>query len=194
MDTQFSLAILQNDPDFALLFKKKVENVKEDKRVLVEKATKYTSTFQKEIDEGTEKQKLLIEEGKRMGKTAEEVVSEYQLFIPTNKTPVLNFLYFLTREYESIDKELKLLSEQRIQQDKEYAGLAHDKDHEYGAEKTQDMVTYIYANVTLDTFNKLKKLKALANSDNEEEAMMAMQKCRELCKKYGLEYSKLPTN
>jgi len=54
------------------------------------------------------------------------------------------------------------------------------------------MVTYIYANVTLDTFNKLKKLKALANSDNEEEADLAMKKCRELCKKYNLEYSKLP--
>jgi hypothetical protein len=189
---KFSLSVLQEDPDFALLFKKKVENVKEDKRVLLNNAKTYTSQFQREIDEGTEKRKLLIENGRSRGMTEDEVFKSSQLFIPNKDTPIMNFLYFITREFESVDKELKLLSEQKVQQDKEFGGFTHNKDENYGAENTQDMVTYIYANVTLDTFNKLKKLKALANSDNEEEADLAMKKCRELCKKYNLEYSKLP--
>lgn len=192
MEQKFSLALLQDDPDFALLFKKKVENVKEDKRVLLSSAKTYISQFQKEIDEGTEKRKLLIENGKSRGMTEDEIFKGSQVFIPNADTPIMNFLYFITREFEVIDKELKLISEQKVQLDKELGGFAHSKDEKYGAENTQDMVTYIYANVTLDTFNKLKKLKALANSDNEEEAELAMKKCRELCKKYNLEYSKLP--
>jgi hypothetical protein len=42
------------------------------------------------------------------------------------------------------------------------------------------------------TFQKLKKLKALAKSDNEEEAFLAFRKCMELCKKFNLEFDKLP--
>lgn len=191
---QFSLSILQNDPSFAELFKKKIETVKEDKKTLVSNATEYNKKFQKQIDEGTEKLKLLLEEGKSKGLTEDEVRGQLQVFVPSKNTPIMNFLYFLTHEYEELDNSLRLLQEQRNLEDKQYAGLAHDKDHNYGAENTQDMVTYIYNNVTLETFNKLKKLKSLANSDNEEEASLAMAKCRELCKKYNLEYSKIPLN
>jgi hypothetical protein len=46
--------------------------------------------------------------------------------------------------------------------------------------------------MTHETFVKIKKLKALSQSDNENEAAAAFIKCRELCKKYGLEYDKIP--
>ena len=110
MEQKFSLALLQDDPDFALLFKKKVENVKEDKRVLLSSAKTYISQFQKEIDEGTEKRKLLIENGKSRGMTEDEIFKGSQVFIPNADTPIMNFLYFITREFEVIDKELKLIS------------------------------------------------------------------------------------
>jgi len=39
---------------------------------------------------------------------------------------------------------------------------------------------------------KIKKLKVLSRSDNENEAAAAFLKCRELCKTYGLDYDRVP--
>jgi hypothetical protein len=194
MSNKFSLSILQRDPDFAKLFQQKIETVREDKKNLLDAASKYNSKFQKKIDEGTEKLKRLLQEGKASGLTEDEVRGKLEVFVPSKSTPILNFLYFLTNECEELDETLRLLNEQRMREDSEYGHLTHDKNHDYGTENTEDMVSYIYNNVNLETFNKLKKLKSLANSDNEEEATLAMKKCRELCKKYNLEYSKIPTN
>jgi len=47
-------------------------------------------------------------------------------------------------------------------------------------------------NETLDQFEILKKLKALAQSDNIEEATMAFKKGKELSKKYGLDWERIP--
>ena len=55
-----------------------------------------------------------------------------------------------------------------------------------------ELETLIYENVNLDTFNKIKKLKALAQSDNIEEACAAHRKALEMCKEYSLEYSRIP--
>ena len=41
-------------------------------------------------------------------------------------------------------------------------------------------------------FDKIKKLKALAQSNNKNEAFLAYSKAIELCKEYGLNYDKIP--
>ena len=45
-----------------------------------------------------------------------------------------------------------------------------------------------------DLLEKIKKLKALSQSPNEKEAFLAYRKCLELCKKYDLEFDKIPCN
>jgi hypothetical protein len=57
---------------------------------------------------------------------------------------------------------------------------------------TPDMVNYLYGAVSLETFNKIKKLKALSKSSNESEAFLAYRKALELCKEYGLEFDRIP--
>lgn len=56
----------------------------------------------------------------------------------------------------------------------------------------QEMVEYLYGNITLDMFNKIKKLKALSKSPNEEEAFLAYRKALELCKEYNLDFDRIP--
>lgn len=186
----FSLAILQQDPDFAALFEKKTKAVEQDKKNLVSAARSYTERFQKEINEGTLKKQLMLEEGKRQGKTEAEIFKDNQVFIPSNDTPIMNFLFFIDKETEEVDRSLNLLREQY---NKEYGHL----EHEYTQSKevikeTPEMTAFIYGNMTHETFVKIKKLKSLSQSDNENEAAAAFIKCRELCKKYGLEYDKIP--
>jgi hypothetical protein len=43
-----------------------------------------------------------------------------------------------------------------------------------------------------DMFVKIKKLKALSKSPNENEAFLAYRLALKLCKKYGLEFDKIP--
>jgi hypothetical protein len=57
---------------------------------------------------------------------------------------------------------------------------------------TPDMVSYLYGNITLDTFNKIKKLKALSKSPNEKEAFLAYRKAMDLCKEYNLDFDRIP--
>ena len=65
-------------------------------------------------------------------------------------------------------------------------------NEDIGGTNEPDMETLIYDNVNLSTFNKIKKLKALAQSSNIDEATMAYRKCLELCRDHKLDYNKVP--
>jgi hypothetical protein len=54
------------------------------------------------------------------------------------------------------------------------------------------MVEYLYGNITLDMFNKIKKLKALSKSPIDAEAFAAYRKALELCKEYNLDFDRIP--
>jgi hypothetical protein len=56
----------------------------------------------------------------------------------------------------------------------------------------EKMEEFLYGNLTLEQFDVLKKLKALAQSENISEATLAFKKCRELCAKYDLDFDKIP--
>jgi len=58
--------------------------------------------------------------------------------------------------------------------------------------ETPDMVNYLYGKITLDTFNKIKKLKALSKSPNEQEAFLAYRKALQLCKENNLDFDRIP--
>lgn len=57
---------------------------------------------------------------------------------------------------------------------------------------TPEMMEYLYGNITLDMFNKIKKLKALSKSSNEQEAFQAYRKAVDLCKQYNLDFDRIP--
>ena len=65
-------------------------------------------------------------------------------------------------------------------------------NEDIGGTNEPEMVEFLYGNLTLDTFNKIKKLKALAQSDNIDEACLAYRKALEMCKTNNLEYDKIP--
>lgn len=217
---QFSLSLLQNDPDFAALFKKKTEVVKKDKTNLVSAATSYNESHRQEIEEGTLKRALMLEEGKRNGLSEEEVFHGNSLFIPTRQTPILNFLYFMMRSEErtsqkqviveklmsmyqlfvekegpeQAERKMKLLleEEERLMRTEKEDHTVHARHKGEGEKEYQDVVGFLYGNITQDTFVKIKKLKALSRSQNKQEAFSAYTKCLELCERHGLEFDKVP--
>lgn len=182
-----------NDP--SLLFdderiKKKIGEVKKDKQSIVNAARQYEHKYQKEIDEGTERRKLLIEDGKRKGLKPEESLSG--VFVPCRQTPILNWLYFMMRE-ENVDVGWE---ENRQKFNKEFGHLEDDFDYgeSVNIEEPKSMDEFIYGNMSHDMFKKIKKLKALSRSANENEAFIAYRMCVELCERYGLEMDKIPCN
>src|SRR5690348_9046956 len=64
--------------------------------------------------------------------------------------------------------------------------LEEHKKPDDAIKNTPEMVNFLYGNITLDIFNKIKKLKALSQSPNEQEAFQAYRKAMELCKEYKL--------
>jgi hypothetical protein len=82
---------------------------------------------------------------------------------------------------------------QREVEDKKYGKLFEDVKLSDNAVEQQDMDQYVYGNCTHATFQTIKKLKRLATSmNNENEAAAAYIACMKLCKKYSLEYDKIP--
>lgn len=65
-------------------------------------------------------------------------------------------------------------------------------DESVECKEIEDVSQFLYGNLTLDQFNKIKKLKALAQSENEEEAFQAYRKAIQLCKENNLEYDRIP--
>jgi len=218
MEQTFSLmALLRNDPDFSGALKKKTENVKRDKSNLLQASQNISKKYEREIAEGTKKQQLMLSEGKSKGLTEDEIFKGNQSFIPTVRTPILNLLFFMFREdmantiNDTTDKnKLEELTNFYIKQygyeefmKKLEEGTTYQK--EVYSEELEDILsddsndpvemdTYIYGNLTTNEFKKLKKLKALSQSPNEQEAFSAYRKCLELCKKWNLDFDKVPCN
>jgi hypothetical protein len=224
---------MRDDPDFGKRISKKVQEIKHDKENLLQVADEYGQKYQQEIIDGTKKRQRLLENGASRGLTEAEVMGEYGRFVPTVYTPILNFLYFMLRETEDVDrgkyrqrdainealvkagqlshddreadlssedlsaliddklKELKeeqLVDERRRQINDQF--LAEEKE-DAKLKDTPDMVGFLYGNITLDMFNKIKKLKALSKSPHEGEAFAAYRKALELCKEYQLDFDRI---
>lgn len=187
----FSLETLRGNPDFAALFAKKAEVIRTDKSNLLNAAKEYQAKYSQEIREGTEKKKLLLAEGAKKGLREEDIFKDYTVFIPNDRTPILNYLYFLLRENDYSPANSKVICEQY---EKEYGHQIDTETATKTAPNLPNMVSYIYCNIGDDTFATIKKLKTLAASGNEAEGFAAYRKCIELCKKYNLEFDKIPTN
>lgn len=205
MENLSLITLMSKDPSFSERLAKKTLEVRKDKKTLLTNAGEYNKKFQKEIDEGTEKRRLLLQDGHRRGLSELETFQEYNKFVPTKYTPLLNYLYFLLREGNDPD----WLSFKR-EMEAEYGGVHHDYDlsieeleDKYCREvhpeekyenvrEPEEMDKFIYGNMTHDMFKKIKKLKALSKSSNSNESSMAYQLCLKLCRQYGLEYEKIP--
>lgn len=72
--------------------------------------------------------------------------------------------------------------------------VSQKNDESAELKEPEKMEEFLYGNLTLEQFDVLKKLKALAQSDNISEATLAFKKCRELCAKYDLDFDKIPCN
>lgn len=206
------MAILRNDPDFAGgLAERRIaltQDVKKDKAKLTQAAETYTQKYEKEILEGTKKRQLLISEGKDKGLSEEEIFKGSSRFIPTIHTPILNFLYFLFRDEANNEREqIQKLTENYIREfgyENVINAMKADVDDSKNVTLEEilsndtntpdEMESFIYGTMTHDEFKKIKKLKALTHSPNEKEAFLAYRKCQELCKKYNLEFDKIPCN
>ena len=189
MNKDFSLVrLLKADPDFSERLAHVKKEVEKDK-VIIKKATvKYTEKYQNEVAEGTKKMQKLLSEGESKGLTEKEIKEQYGKFLPTVQTPILNMLFFILRESEEIDRDLY---QRRDLANKKITGWEENFSSENVTEP-DDMFMMLYGHITLDTFNKLKKLKALTRSPVIEESCLAFKKCKELCEKYGIDYERLP--
>lgn len=86
------------------------------------------------------------------------------------------------QEEQLVDERRQALNKQMLEEEHEKAEL----------KETPEMVEFLYGNITLDMFNKIKKLKALSKSPNESEAFQAYRKAIELCKEYHLDFDRIP--
>jgi hypothetical protein len=197
----YALTVFKNNPDFAERLKEQVASIKKSHKSLTDAANNYSGKYVDEVTEGTKKLQLLLEEGKKKGFSEEEILEKQSIFYPTVRTPILNMLYFLMREHpdankinfnrlaEDINKDPSILLEQ---QNKKYGSLQYESETKDGSETAPSMDEFIYGNLTHDMFKKIKKLKALSRSSNQQEAFSAYTKCLELCKEYGLDFDKIP--
>lgn len=196
----FSLSKLKDDPDFLGLFAQKAAEIKQTKTNLVEAAKSYQDKYSDEIERGTQKRQLMLKEGTAKGLSEDEIFKDNSLFIPTKQTPILNYLFFLLRETKLEDIDIRVLRN-AADSDKDFRLLKEEYEKKYGAQLHEEhknaipnMVSFVYANIPDDMFATIKKLKTLSQSSNEQEAFQAYRKCLELCKKYNLEFDKVPTN
>lgn len=75
----------------------------------------------------------------------------------------------------------------------QFGSLREDDIEKTILKDTPPIEEFLYGNVTLDQFDILKKLKALSQSDNIEEATLAFRKGKELSIKYGLDWERIPS-
>ncbi len=202
MSTTFSLDVLRSDPDFAALFGKRKDEVKQNKADLLEAAHRFQSKYASEIDDGTKKRQLLLEAGKSKGLSEEETFRDNQLFIPTKTTPILNMLFFLLREQGDLSANITVLREAK-HLGIDHAELREELEKLHGselhevvamAEALPNAKGFVYGKVGTEGFNVLKKLKTLASSKNEAEAFVAFRKGREIAERIGVEWDKIPIN
>lgn len=71
--------------------------------------------------------------------------------------------------------------------------MAEEEERETEKSKeSPELAEILYGDVTLDMFNKIKKLKALSMSSNPQEAEQARKKAIEFCKAHNLDFDKIP--
>jgi hypothetical protein len=176
----------------AVRIKEQSKFLADDTRKLNSTASEYTNRYQQEIEEGTRQRQLLIENGANRGMSEEDALKSYCKFIPTKYTPILNMLHFMFREASYIDEV------QTKRDNKLYGHLTEDHDVNSSGNftKMKDMDEVIYGNITHKQFQTIKKLKTLALGDkcNANESAVAFSLCKELCRKFNLEFDKIPTN
>lgn len=240
------VSIMQSDPEFGRRISKKVEEIKQDKKNLMEIASTYEDKYKQEVLEGTELRNRLLTEGAEQGLSEEQVMGRYGRFVPCVRTPLLNLLYFMLRESESDNyygkshyerrgrmnesfiksgkasieetynnpnfSEMSESEAERIldefiddrfskpsSSERKSMNAAFDaekqtrpKEEDVTLKEPQNMVEYLYGDLTLEQFDVLKKLKSLTQSPNIPEATLAFRKGKELCEKFGLEWDKIP--
>ena len=188
---------MHDDPEFGKRISKKVEEIKVDKAHLAALADDYGKKYQEEILEGTELRNKMLTEGSQKGLNEEQVLTGYGKFLPSVYTPLLNLLYFMLRESEgdqyygrglyknrdAINEEL--LGTNQLETDNEPLKTENIKD-------TPKMEEYLYGNLTLENFDLIKKLKRLSLSANQNEAFLAYRKANDLCKKYQIDFNRIP--
>lgn len=211
---------MRDDPNMARRLEQGRKEVEESKSKLLENANQYSEIYKQEILEGTRKRQLLLTEGAKRGLTEAEVLKDFGKFIPSNKTPIMNFLYFFMRDGDHPDwlgiqkklfnqyghtdsnpssSEVKKVVEhvsQSVTEDEldQIFGLMVHEDEKYtNVQEPAEMDTFIYGKMTHPTYQKIKKLKTLSTSENENEAFLAYRLCMKLCKHYGLEFDKVGT-
>ena len=229
------VSILRDDLELGQRFIKKVKEVEQDKKTLLSNADKYNKQFEDEIAEGTKKKQLLIAEGAAKGLT-EEQINWGGTFLPTVRTPLLNFLYFILREestdaderieqlrneyhskhgefetegYETNDLDANvlymLLRESKLSREdigkvkdtynKKFGHLQDEYDSDNTELKSPEgMDTMMFEQMGHELFKKLKKLKALSYSPNENESALAHAKFVKLCREYKIDPDKVPCN
>lgn len=205
------MAIMRDDPNMAKRLEEGTKEVRQTKKHLMANAAEFTEIYAKEIEEGTKKRQLLLEYGKQNGKGEATVLMEYGKFIPSKETPIMNFLYFLMRdgnhpdwlgihqklnetyghqEKESVKQVAQAMTEDEL--DQIFGLLVHEDEKYVNVQEPDEVDRFIYGNMSHDMFVKIKKLKALSKSPNENEAFLAYRLAIKLCKKYGLEFDRIP--
>ncbi len=219
--TDSLITLLKNDPDFSGALQKRRESVKKDKQSLLEFSKLYNTDYQKEIEEGEKLRNRLLTEGKEKGLTEEQIFKGNKSFIPTVRTPILNFLYFMLRDeercgekktiQESIEETLKQYGYEKTPEVQKYIdGIIQNFETEKTLDELGDSINFediintshdvpdigefLYGHLTIKEFNTVKKLKALSRSENPDEAARAFTKCMELCRRYNIEYDRIPCN
>lgn len=182
------VTLIKDTPDYSRRVKKVRRKIREDKKKVLSIAEEYNERYSTEIAEGTKKRQLLLTEGQQQGlteKEAEDRIRSQQGFIPTVSTPVLNWLFFFMNEYRNSSQEL-----QRKQLNEQVGHLEHEEVTVM--ENTPEMFEFLYGNITMKQFTRLKKLKALSRSPNENEAFTAYRMCMKLCKKFKVDFDRIP--
>lgn len=199
------LAIMKDRPDLTERLEKGIEEVKKSKQGLLAAAETVGAQHVEEIEEGTRRKQLLLAEGERRGLDEEEAMKAYGRFLPTKRTPILNLLYFILKEeappawqelrkefFEKFGYEYDNLTPEQLEN--KYGEEEHTESVDDNVKEPPTMEEFIYGNLTHDMFKKIKKLKAMSRGGTEKEAFMAYRMCLKLCKKYGLDFDKVPCN
>ncbi len=204
------MAIMRDDPDMARRLEQGRKEVEQTKNKLSENASQYAQIYAEEIAEGTEKRKLLLTNGARQGKDEAAVLQEYGKFIPSDKTPIMNFLFFLMRdgnhadwlgihkkmnvkfghaEKETVKQVAQAVTEDEL--DQIFGLLVHDDEKYANVQEPKNLDSFIYGEMSHPMYQKIKKLKTLSKSENSNEAFIAYSLCLKLCKRYGLDFDKV---
>lgn len=98
---------------------------------------------------------------------------------------------FIDDQFASPSSPERKATNARFDEEKQY----RPKEDDITLKEPERMEEFLYGSLTLGQFDILKKLKALAVCNtNLHESFLAWKKGNELCKKYGLEWDKIPSS